>query len=97
MLLAVLDNWEATELTGLARKADPHGPHAKTGGDAALARRHLLDLAAGRGAPGARTEKVKTPSKAPLRAKEPKSTIGAVQQSKVHSGAARPSRARKSS
>ncbi len=99
----VLDGWEASDLAGLAKKADAHGPHARAGGDksageTAAARRHLLDLAAMRAEPSAKVEKAAKEPKAPKPVKEPKdarSKIGGVLQSKVHSGAARPSRARK--
>ncbi len=94
MLSAVLDSWEATELAGLAKKADGHGPYARAGDDAAAARRHLLDLAAGRIGPSGKAEKVKA-EKETRAAKAPKSKIGAVLQSKVHSGVARPSRTKR--
>ena len=74
-----------------------HG--AKAIGDEAAMRRHLVDLAGGRVEPSARAAKVEKAIKAPLAAasgsaaSRPK--IGGVLQSKVHSGAARPSRAKK--
>ena len=93
----VFDDWSAAELAGLAKKVDVHG--AKAIGDEAAMRRHLVDLAGGRVEPSARAAKVEKAIKAPPSAASSsaasKPKIGGVLQSKVHSGAARPSRAKK--
>ncbi len=89
-LTIVLDSFTGIEIAGLAKKIDPHGPHAKAKGDEATARAHVLDIAKGRAQPADKTVKPeKAPKAKPERtaAKAP-SKIGTVLESKVHSGAA---------
>ena len=87
-LTIVLDGFTGSEIAGLAKKIDPHGPYAKAIGDEAAARAHVLELAKGRAQPAekaAKPEKVSKPPRAP--AKVPPSKIGTVLESKVHGGA----------
>ena len=56
-VLLVFEILKARQLTNLARRLDPHHPNVDDG-DAAWAKRHLLDLAHGRIAPAVAPEKV---------------------------------------
>ena len=88
-LTIVLDGFAGGEIAGLAKKIDPHGPHAKAGGDEAAARAHLVEIAKGRLQPAEKAAKPEKVSKAKpdkSAGKAPRSKIGTVLESKVHSG-----------
>ncbi len=95
VLAAVLDDWAPTDVRALVKKADPLSAYARTGSDEAGARRHVIELATGRAEMAEATQKAEKPAKVKKTPALPQSKIGSVLQSKVHSGAKRPTRAKK--
>ena len=91
----MLDGFAATELSGLAKKIDPHGPHVGATSDPRGVRSHIVDLATGRVMPSPKPEKtVKATTPKARKATPPK--IGGILESKVHGGVkAKASRSKK--
>ncbi len=95
-LSTILDGLAGNELTALVKKIDPYSAHARSGGDIQDVRRHVTELANGRVQPSRKAEKVVKAAAPKPPAKRPESKIGSVLGSKVHSGKAQGSRAKKS-